>query len=417
MQFRIPSYRLLATQTVVCFFLVLSSGCTYLHQPQKDALAKETSEEFKKFQEKSADLYTAMLANLQLTESRVSEVQDKISQQKEISFGNRIHFLTWGQIRRDLEERKEEEENRQRRIAADINKLLKEMEGFEGKGKDAAAGLELANTRLKTAIKQENDWQAQVALFRGTIPLVFQASKDEKLDVKKLKEGKDQVLGQTVEVREIKDGKLDYTPKTVGEVLDSHDLIPLLKNYTFNIFNPAKAPGLTVTILSLALDLAKAERDRAKLRVDYLHGLIEALGPLKERRLPGYKIKALNDLNFLFKQNLVTQDETVLATFIRLRTQRKTMIPYCARILASYAIVTTLEESEILKLQSRPAILEHEYSIKLSAINSREHEALIARGLEGLAIYYKGGIKPETIANFLRAAQAVALAIIGAGVL
>lgn len=413
MRFRIPAYRLIATSTLFSLFLVLNSGCTYMHQPQKDALAKETVEEFKKFQEKSATLYPAMLENLQVTESRVSEVQDKLAQQRELSFANRVHTLTWEQIKKGLQRGKQGQEARKKQLLKEISNLLEKMGEAKVSLHDLKEGLNRAKDALGKAIQQENKWKAQAALFRGTIPLVFQAIKNDKLDVNQIEADKAKVLDQLVEVRD------SPKPKTVGAILDCKDLVPLLENYNLDIFNPKKAPGLTVTILSLALELSQAEYDRARLKVDYLGALIESLQAEIEGLNSGYGEIALDLLDSLIAGRVASPKEKVLGTLNRLRRQPEKVSAFdvCARVLAYYAVMRTMEESAVLRLQSRPAILAHEYSIKLSAIDSREHEALIARGLEGLAIYHQGGIKPEMIANFLRAAQAAALAVIGAGVL
>ena len=59
----------------------------------------------------------------------------------------------------------------------------------------------------------------------------------------------------------------------------------------------------------------------------------------------------------------------------------------------------------------------HYYAIEDSAISAKEHEALLQRGLETLAVYHAGGITQEEINSILQAAQAVALGVISAGVL
>ena len=45
-----------------------------------------------------------------------------------------------------------------------------------------------------------------------------------------------------------------------------------------------------------------------------------------------------------------------------------------------------------------------------------ERQALIRSGLDGLAAYHAGGLKPEDIANLIRFAQAVGVAVIAGGV-
>jgi hypothetical protein len=54
----------------------------------------------------------------------------------------------------------------------------------------------------------------------------------------------------------------------------------------------------------------------------------------------------------------------------------------------------------------------HLLSIRMSALNTRDREMLVSRGLDGLAAYHAGGLKPEEIANFFRAAQSIATGVL-----
>jgi hypothetical protein len=59
----------------------------------------------------------------------------------------------------------------------------------------------------------------------------------------------------------------------------------------------------------------------------------------------------------------------------------------------------------------------HHYAMEESAISAKEHESLIQRGLEILAVYHAGGTTQDEINSILEAAQTVALAVISAGVI
>ena len=54
----------------------------------------------------------------------------------------------------------------------------------------------------------------------------------------------------------------------------------------------------------------------------------------------------------------------------------------------------------------------HLFSIRLSALNTRNREMLVSHGLDGLASYHAGGLKPEEITNFFRAAQSIAIGVL-----
>ncbi len=70
------------------------------------------------------------------------------------------------------------------------------------------------------------------------------------------------------------------------------------------------------------------------------------------------------------------------------------------------------EDAELELAQER-----HRYSIKISKINAQQRADLVHQLAQGLSIYYKGGIKPEEVANIaLLASQVGALTFIGSQV-
>jgi chromosome segregation ATPase len=54
---------------------------------------------------------------------------------------------------------------------------------------------------------------------------------------------------------------------------------------------------------------------------------------------------------------------------------------------------------------------EHRYSIRKSAVLAQAYEATISSGTQRLALYYKGGLKPEKIAQLIHSAATVAIPV------
>ena len=50
----------------------------------------------------------------------------------------------------------------------------------------------------------------------------------------------------------------------------------------------------------------------------------------------------------------------------------------------------------------RMAQLEHMKSIQLSAANARVYESVLGGGVERLALFYQGGVRPETLAQVIQ---------------
>jgi len=54
---------------------------------------------------------------------------------------------------------------------------------------------------------------------------------------------------------------------------------------------------------------------------------------------------------------------------------------------------------------------EHRYSIRKSAVLARAYEVTVATGTQRLALYYKGGIRPETIAQLVHSAVSITIPV------
>jgi hypothetical protein len=406
------SLRLLGALMLILAPLFLICSCvTYMHNPGKAALAKDTSEEFKKFQAASPQLYAVMLQNMQKVELKASKRQAEITAENIASFADQVHTVTWEQMMEELEAEKAQQVQRQQAVKAAAEGTLKQIGVEKPKVKDAEDGLKQVRKRLEDAVKAENQWQAREVLFRESIQFMGRvAAENLKLERSALESEKSKILAKTwIEIVVLNGDNLEKAQQTLEQVLK--------EDFAFkNLFDYRSAPGLTVTILSLAEDLAKVQYDRAELQVGYLAAKHKALqAQLENTQNIGVALKLIETG---IAEGSYQPNDTLLASINKLRkTGNKTAIIAAGRVLAFYGVTKTLDQYALLELQTRPDILDHEYSIRLAAINGKEHEALISRGLQSLVIYHEGGVKPEMIANFIRAAQTVALAVISAGVL
>jgi hypothetical protein len=115
-------------------------------------------------------------------------------------------------------------------------------------------------------------------------------------------------------------------------------------------------------------------------------------------------------------------DDLVLANVQRLAIQARELTP-CGiesskslqdllNLLSLYAslagVRTYIAEASDLSTAND----ELKFQIRLAQINAREHEALISSALKGLDTFEEGGVKPEDVANLIRAAETAATAVI-----
>lgn len=192
------------------------------------------------------------------------------------------------------------------------------------------------------------------------------------------------------------------------------------------------APGITLTILNLGLDLAQLERTRAEGRLAELHrraivcedalaemNLARQLLSEAEAGLGGAAadtdrpFKRLVDEWSAAKENIgklvgkerdATASSKLLSGNDTVAEELKTL-----RLLAHAELAIARGQAVLPVTLAR---MKHEESITLSATMERKHQALIHRGLEGLAAYHKAGFTKEDAVKIIQIAQAVAVGAI-----
>jgi hypothetical protein len=288
-----------------------------------------------------------------------------------------------------------------------------------------------AQALLKKAAEAQNQWNAKHELFRQSIKSIADISVAEETEAnfdvgKALATAKDNILKTKIAVVD-ENGKEEVEKKEIQSVLKigEDNFTNVMQANSGNLFDADAAPGIKIIILGLAVDLADKQLKRNKLNIAYLETVVNLLETQKKvtsniNETINLVREAEQSIKDRIAEKSFKETDTVLKTINTLRkSSRKSSkvehgLSEAFKVAGIYSMIMS---DDVLELELQLAMLDHEYSIQLSAINAQEHEALISRGLQGLAAYHEGGITPETVANFLRAAQAVALGVIGAGVL
>ncbi len=408
----------------------LVSGCTHLHDQANADLAKEALQDFNDFKKTSGGPYNAMLRNASQMDAASTAFRVEVAKVKAAVITDGLAGKTWTQIKQDLENANTEHQKRLDGLANELANLS----GEKGTATDTvgriAQSLKAAQDKLATATDEQQKWEARQALFLSAIKVSAQlAVSTNKLDQAAIKQAGQDVLDQTVELEQfdtngfptIVTNKLSDVLKDDKKMILNGNLDDIIGKYTYKLFDPKAAPGLKVLVFSLGADLAKQQLDRANLEVSYLNDRI-AVATERQRLLThdDESINAATALDIIssrIEKSFGPQTNKVLQAMEKMRSEMDaSALQDAFKVVATVAVFKTLYESRWEETGTRAAFLEHEHSIKLSAINAAEHEALITRGLQGLLVYHQGGLTEERIANFLRVAQSAALAYIGAGV-
>jgi hypothetical protein len=429
----------LAPISIVAFVLLLPiSGVSQirLHDTAKDDLAKKTRDAYNEFTKEDNTVFDKMISNtLALKGATLAHLME-LNQQTRRDTVNIIPVSTWKKLREEDVPRTQ----KQFLDAYNASKII--LDPLAASLPTLQAALADANTQLAAKTLDKN---AKVAALNVEAPKLQQLK--DSLDALK-----DAVVVSGKPVKNLSDLRAQFTTlkgvwSNITEVRDWLDAAEKASN----------APGLQLTILDLGVqheqfiverlklqvEQAKAAEARAKriderLKVVWGDGAtvrVSFLQPdgstrtedLATQGLFGQIYRALapaagtsDDLRYPF---VTDETEQVLQTIGRLATVAESEVdgrrPDATMklrdlmdVLSRYVALVGYHQYLLLADTIEAGVDANLFSIRLSAINIREREMLVAHGLDGLAAYHAGGLKPEEIANFFRAAQSIALGVL-----
>ncbi len=402
--------------------LVPTAACTHMRSGQNASLSREIRDGFEEYRRPERHPYALVAAKSGELGGKAYARETELLLVRGALFAGTVAGSRWTDLRAALEDDDARRAAEMRSVQEELSGLSNEFGEQQKTVGTAEEAVAQARRVLDKALAEERRWDARQVLFRGAARYFSAASTEikERLDLKKLRED---IFGTkiTVETPEA-EGRPRIGDATVGEVLagEREDLgkLPLealLQRFTVSDVDPGSHPALVATMLSFSSDLADIQREKARSRTDYLKARIDLLAARAEPSRAGRQ--ALAAVSDLLRRNVLRPDETVLSTVNRLRTKEgnEDDVRAVLRAAADYAVSRALDREEGPRLSLRRADLERKYALERAALDAMEDETLISRGLQGLAIYHEGGITPDMIANFLRGAQAAALAAISVG--
>ncbi|MDP2204288.1 MAG: hypothetical protein Q8K07_19910 [Methylicorpusculum sp.] len=387
----------------LAFLLISLCGCTtfrpdrwYLHNPAHNDLADQAKSNWTPVQD---NLWQSMLKNQKLTADAEIQTQRLLQQSVVKSHHLQLINMTWSEMRTKIEEYKNSLEKENEKLEKDKQSALEESTEI---GKEIKELMDKTKSRQKAVDEAKANvetWQKELDLFeKATHDFLLRQANESEQD------------GKSVDTQDL----LKELQKQATAIAGNKDLKKIIpKNGIID-----RPPGVTLEILSLGSDLAKAQLDRAKMigkRLQEENNLIDARQKEIATTLIWVK-KSMPELNDVsLKSELNT---TVFASIQKsLNIQTKPNTEALIKKLQKYVLADDLYTLNDNIYDISKAVLIHHYEIENSAISSKEREVLIQRGLETLVAYHNGGITQEEINTIIQAAQAVALAVISAGVI
>ncbi len=417
--------------------VAILTGCAHLYDSQRQAVADKAKEQAATLAKVEQQVFDVMVSNLTTMSAYADDMHKRLDAGVIAAQTRSLNRKTWGQLRTETagaatggSKLTDDLEKRVNDLVSEITDELVSAEAANGKSKTS---LEAANAELKLAAAKVTKWNKQIAVLEKIIELTpSMVNSMTNAQIKNL----DDFSAKVTEIAKLgKEAKIIYsdadgnsvtndfvaavaTLADQGEALDKADpeagkLLSSIKN----VFTP-EAPGVVMTVASLAKDLAEARRSRVLAHIDMLTQRLDiaksAQGVVTQAR-----DFAEQTSNIIKDTNVFPDKEPIADTLLGLSTNKSNLDNLAKGLRAAqcYVAITATLTIQAKTAEREVYRLKHLDSIQQSKIAAMEHEALVSRGVEALAIYHAGGVKPEEIADLtFRAAQLGFLGWIGAGV-
>lgn len=283
--------------------------------------------------------------------------------------------------------------------------------------------VEAARLSMQLTESQKAEWTTQAAALEAQSKSATKAASDADTTLKDVADlldglGKAKQIAQAGSFLQRRD-IADITP---ADLRAAAKLQAMIGNVGSIVKGLAADPALARS--SSVADQMKVEL--AKAEIDYLKTLVG----VEEKRLAGQQdvsdllaaisstlvcppagsctLKFTSDDGAELPPETIPGSERLEDTLQRLRTD-KPKLAAVVYLLQNYAALAARAELPLRLAELRSAIEERRFAIRKEAIMARSYEQILLLGAQRIAAYYKGGIKPETLAQFASALSTAGL--------
>lgn len=439
---------------ILVFVTSAASGCggLYLHNDERQATAREAQSSFEEVVASGAveGLIELYKSHAGLAEDVVGSATESRATVDLASLPN----LTWNMLTSQTQDLLNSVLSAKPDARTALEEAKRQLRDALKEKKVAAEDVQSAAEALNQAALAKARYEATQMLLGQTMTIFVSAVKEEAPE--KLKD----ILSETIDVQTYKtkgSGGLAEgvsEPKTVSDLLGLEELTALLSDEGLALGEDPEAilaklkgvgelsdvaeklsfeePGITITIMGLAYDLARAR----EINIASVTANLRQLVDLRERQLDfldDYEIVLQADLNndgigiAAARQLAASESEVVRSTLERLASQWRAAADQNGRDRARGALILALAalainyENRVTKKQildgfeDEVALLIADDAIAAAEGRLRERQAVIQRGFEGLVAFHDGGIASDDIRTIVGLAQTAGVFLIAAG--
>jgi hypothetical protein len=177
-----------------------------------------------------------------------------------------------------------------------------------------------------------------------------------------------------------------------------------------------KRKDITDKVKSLSNPLASLESDRLQAELNHIEALLR-ISRLRDQEENYLQVKIIGTFETALKKYPVNLSDRIDASFANCGSQSNAS-SLCGRdrlsdlgeALQLYTAALIWGKGAEQLNELRTAREAHRFSIEVSIVDAKAADLVISTGVQRLALYHQGGIKPETLAQLIYAAATIGVA-------
>ncbi len=411
---------------ILILFALASSGCALrLHNPYLAETAQKAQKDMDTFSENAPKMYSSMLINLEKFKEHEEYLLTSLSENYHTALVTALPAMNWKRMRA--------------RVDKDLNTMTEFQNSINTQAikyldarKINTSNLDSTKKTIKKYKKEIEKEREKVDAWSGYTALLQTAFTDYASVRSNLSEADNLIelakIAWKVGNKEIEyiDSKGKKETKMVREFLKmfKSNFETLEDNEDKDLLD---IEGQALSVLSLGLDLAEIEKKGALLklaRLEERRKITENF--ISESNIAKEFLNELKDEEFGIEDTITYKDKEypfgnieeyrtkAISKDIKINDKRDAINNISITILQvrKLAVAENIISRNQALLKVAFAREEHRESIVDSDIADEMWRAIMSSGIESLTAFYKGGIKPEHVANIIRIAQSIGVAAI-----
>jgi len=434
--------------TIVPFLLCGCSGSilpSHVHDPARAARTSKLASVIDAYGESAPSIYGTMLQSSQSIAIEQDKLLAELGNRREAALAQALPFRLMSTLVDNTNAAKIDLAKVETLLRTEVEKYLADRKIANEQFASAGAAIKKANEAVKIAKDNLTNWNASIAILEAGVAevpsLLVRADKSTAEGKDGTEEGLKTFAQQVAGVGQKEVEFVDANGTTVKQKIQD-----ILKDRVHAAVKGGSvkfpdAPGATLTILTLGLDLARLEKAKAEARLLQLSRRLELFERTQAELVLAQTL--LDEVNFapgdderatafqrVVGRNVISArgSQQAAARAVNGETDEQRQARVAAALndadtdmlaVANHLLnlrKLTVADSVIvragLSLERNIKRLDHDESILDARANDQVWRTVIRAGVVTLDQYEQGGLKPEDAANIIRIAQTVALGAI-----